>query len=79
MAQRRPKEAPAAPPEVEAPAVEVAPDPIPDGVLVYRQTGSDGNIVTGVQTLGGVQITEAQTLLELGIRDVRKHLGLDGQ
>lgn len=47
-----------------------------DGVLVTKDVDEEGNITTGVQTLGKVQPTEVQTLLELGLDAFRKQIGL---
>lgn len=48
----------------------------PNGVLVTKIVDADGRLSTSLQVLGDVQITEAQFLLELGIKEFRQALGL---
>lgn len=48
-----------------------------DAVLVIRQTSEDGQIGTIVQTVGDVRITEAETLLKLGLKGFQKQIGVE--
>lgn len=49
----------------------------PNAVVVVKEQDEQGNLRTTIQTLGNVQITEVQFLLEAAIRDFRKAVGLD--
>lgn len=79
-AKRSPKAKPAPAqsdtPETIADGVQVE-QVQPNAVIVYRQFGEDGKLQVQVGTLGDVRVTEAQTLLEQGVRQVRKLLELD--
>jgi hypothetical protein len=64
----------AAAPEAPVEVTETQQDP--DAVVIVKIVDEHGNIKTGIQTLGNVQITEVATLLELGLRGFRAELGL---
>lgn len=49
---------------------------VPNGVLVTKIVEEDGRLTTSLQVLGDVQITEAQFLLELAIKEFRRAIGL---
>ncbi len=51
-------------------------DQMPDAVLVIKSIGQDGTLNVDVQTVGSVQVTEVQTLLELGLGSFRNRIGL---
>ncbi len=53
--------------------VEIADDP--DAVVIFKRTDEEGNVTTAIQALGNVQVTEVQTLIELGLRGFRESLG----
>lgn len=79
-ARRPPREIPADTPKLEAvdaPADEAPQEAQVDGVLVRKEVGPEGNLSVSVQPIGNVQITEVQTLLELGVRYFREQVGLD--
>ena len=62
------KEAPAEQPEEQA----------PNAVVVVKNVNEDGTLAPPtIQLLGEVQITEAQFLLEAGIKGLRRELGFD--
>lgn len=50
-----------------------------NGVLVARVVSDDGSIYTDIQPVGDVQLTEIQTILELGLQAFRAKLGLNGK
>lgn len=56
---------------------EAAPDEqVPNAVIVHRMVDEQGNIQTEVAPVGDVQVTEIQTILELGIKRFRQQAGL---
>lgn len=63
-------------PAVETEAAEEKPL---NGVLVARVVGEDGSIFTDIQPVGDVQLTEIQTILELGLKAFREKIGLNGK
>lgn len=74
---------PPAEPEVAAPApdedgkTEAPPaNNVPDGVLITKDIGGDGNLKVNVVPVGNVQITEVQTIIEIGLRFFREQIGL---
>lgn len=60
----------------DAPADATDAPEVPNAVLVIKTVGEDGGIGTSIQVLGNVQITEVQTLLELGLKAFRNDVGL---
>lgn len=72
-------------PTTEEPALEIVPDAAeeevepeaPQAVIVFKITDDSGNISTDVQPINGLQPTEVQTILELGVGSWRAKIGLD--
>lgn len=49
----------------------------PNGVLVTKVVNDDGGVATQIQLIGDCQVTEIQTILELGLKAFRADVGLD--
>jgi hypothetical protein len=49
----------------------------PDAVVIVKITDDRGNVSTAVQTLGDLQATEVQTIIEIGLKGWRDQLGLN--
>jgi hypothetical protein len=47
-----------------------------NGILVHRVITDDGQIAVAIEPVGEATIDQAPTLLECGLREIRKHLGL---
>lgn len=47
-----------------------------NAVLVVKHRDPDGSISTSIATNGNVEVTEVQTLLELGLKGWREKIGL---
>jgi hypothetical protein len=56
--------------------VEEAAPSQPNAVLVIRKVEADGTINCDAVPLGDVQVTEVQTILELGLAGFRQKVGL---
>jgi hypothetical protein len=50
----------------------------PDAIVITKIATEDGGVTTDVTAIGGVQVTEVQTLIELGLARWRAKIGLDG-
>lgn len=70
----KPKTPPAPPAEVPATLPEGV--ETPNGVIIVREVGDDGNIGVQVRALGDVKITEIDTILKLAGKQVREALEL---
>lgn len=63
-------------PEPPTPEEIEAEDKPLDAVIVVKQIEPDGSLTTNVLTNGNVQQTEIETLLGLGLKAWRAHLGV---
>jgi hypothetical protein len=87
-AKPKPKPAPAAavgapdaPPEIVPDGASPGPgdqQQAPNAVIVHRIRKEDGSLEVAVGVLGDVTVDAAQSILELGIKQVRQTLGLTG-
>lgn len=74
--EKTPAVEPDAPVEVPAEEGKAADVGIPDGVLIVKNVDEQGNLSVNVVPTGNVQITEVQTIIEVGLRFFREQLGL---
>lgn len=63
----------------EAAEAAASPEQNPNGVFIEKVVGEGGNVQVNVAPIGNVQITEVQTLVEIGLRTFRDQIGLGGQ
>lgn len=48
----------------------------PNGVFIEKAVTEDGNLQVNVAPVGNVQVTEVQTLIEVGLKTFREQIGL---
>jgi hypothetical protein len=48
----------------------------PNAVIIHKIQSDDGSLNTAVEVIGDVRITEAETLMQLGLIGLRQRLGI---